>query len=232
MTTGTANGTATPEIARPLDADEVPLRGGYRGPDDHLPLRLALHSLGRHAADRTALGDELMRAMSDDLMQDGDVNRALQRVPLGPTTRRRGRAGLQGPDAAPRDRRQEQLERYDLQSMLATSRSASNRSSRPSARGSTGRPTRREEQSRRTSSTPEQEAGRSSKQQRGAEQAARVRAVRSGQSGELEPASPDGGDEQDRRRCWKNDGRPQAATRRACRRTRRGHPGADRTTTS
>ena len=65
--------------------------------------------------------DDLMRAMSDDLMQDGDVNRALQRL---------FRWGFQRPDGEQtpvlqgllqklRERRQEQLERYDMQSMLS-----------------------------------------------------------------------------------------------------------------
>src|SRR5215216_4505095 len=65
--------------------------------------------------------DDLMRAMSEDLMQDGDVNRALQRL---------FRWGFQRPDGDDvpglqvlmqrlRDRRQEQLERFDLQSMLS-----------------------------------------------------------------------------------------------------------------
>ncbi|HET7094558.1 MAG TPA: VWA domain-containing protein [Thermomicrobiales bacterium] len=64
--------------------------------------------------------DDLMRAMSDDLLQDGDLNRALQRL---------FRWGFERPDGdhVPglremlerlRDRRQEQLSRYDMGSML------------------------------------------------------------------------------------------------------------------
>ncbi|MDQ3413198.1 MAG: VWA domain-containing protein [Chloroflexota bacterium] len=64
--------------------------------------------------------DELMRAMSDDLMQDGDLNRALQRL---------FRWGFEQPDGEHvpglrelmqrlRERRQQQLDRYDLSSIL------------------------------------------------------------------------------------------------------------------
>ena len=64
--------------------------------------------------------DELMRAMSDDLMQDGDLNRALQRL---------FRWGFERPDGEQvpglrelmqrlKERRQEQLSRYDLGSVL------------------------------------------------------------------------------------------------------------------
>lgn len=64
--------------------------------------------------------DELMRAMSEDLMQDGDLNRAMQRL---------FRWGFEQPDGdhVPglrelmqrlRERRQEQLDRYDLSSIL------------------------------------------------------------------------------------------------------------------
>ncbi|HEX5992930.1 MAG TPA: VWA domain-containing protein, partial [Thermomicrobiales bacterium] len=65
--------------------------------------------------------DDLMRAMSDDLMQDGDVNRALQRLFRWGFQRPDGEEvpGLQGLMQRLRDRRQEQLERYDLQSMLS-----------------------------------------------------------------------------------------------------------------
>lgn len=65
--------------------------------------------------------DDLMRAMSEDLMQDGDVNRALQRLFRWGFQRLDGEdvPGLQGLMQRLRDRRQEQLERYDLQSMLS-----------------------------------------------------------------------------------------------------------------
>src|SRR5215213_7014940 len=65
--------------------------------------------------------DDLMRAMSEDLMQDGDVNRALQRLFRWGFQRPDGEEvpGLQGLMQRLRDRRQEQLERYDLQSMLS-----------------------------------------------------------------------------------------------------------------
>src|SRR5215216_107745 len=65
--------------------------------------------------------DDLMRAMSDDLMQDGDVNRAMQRLFRWGFQRPDGEdvPGLQSLMQRLRDRRQEQLERYDLQSMLS-----------------------------------------------------------------------------------------------------------------
>src|SRR4051794_5505007 len=65
--------------------------------------------------------DDLMRAMSEDLMQDGDVNRALQRLFRWGFQRPDGEdvPGLQGLMQRLRDRRQEQLERYDLKSMLS-----------------------------------------------------------------------------------------------------------------
>jgi uncharacterized protein with von Willebrand factor type A (vWA) domain len=65
--------------------------------------------------------DDLMRAMSEDLMQDGDVNRAMQRLFRWGFQRPDGEEvpGLQGLMQRLRDRRQEQLERYDLQSMLS-----------------------------------------------------------------------------------------------------------------
>ena len=65
--------------------------------------------------------DDLMRAMSEDLMQDGDVNRALQRLFRWGFQRPDGDdvPGLQGLMQRLRDRRQEQLQRYDLQSMLS-----------------------------------------------------------------------------------------------------------------
>src|SRR5215207_4586777 len=65
--------------------------------------------------------DDLMRAMSEDLMQDGDVNRPMQRLFRWGFQRPDGQdvPGLQGLMQRLRDRRQEQLERYDLQSMLS-----------------------------------------------------------------------------------------------------------------
>ncbi len=65
--------------------------------------------------------DELMRVMSEDLMQDGDVNRAMQRLFRWGFQRPDGEdvPGLQELMQRLRDRRQEQLERYDLQSMLS-----------------------------------------------------------------------------------------------------------------
>src|SRR5215213_11352314 len=58
---------------------------------------------------------------ADDLMQDGDVNRAMQRLFRWGFQRPDGEnvPGLQGLMQRLRDRRQEQLERYDLQSMLS-----------------------------------------------------------------------------------------------------------------
>ena len=65
--------------------------------------------------------DELMRAMSEDLIQDGDVNRALQRLFRWGFQRPDGEnvPGLQALLQRLRDKRQEQLQRYDLQSMLS-----------------------------------------------------------------------------------------------------------------
>src|SRR5436190_6827625 len=65
--------------------------------------------------------EDLMQAMSEDLMQDGDVNRALQRLFRWGFQRPDGEnvPGLQGLLQRLRDRRQEQLERYNLQSMLS-----------------------------------------------------------------------------------------------------------------
>jgi uncharacterized protein with von Willebrand factor type A (vWA) domain len=65
--------------------------------------------------------EDLMRAMSDDLMQDGDVNRAMQRLFRWGFQRPDGEnvPGLQGLLQKLRERRQEQLERYNLQSMLS-----------------------------------------------------------------------------------------------------------------
>jgi uncharacterized protein with von Willebrand factor type A (vWA) domain len=59
--------------------------------------------------------------MSEDLMQDGDVNRAMQRLFRWGFQRPDGEdvPGLQGLMQRLRDRRQEQLQRYDLQSMLS-----------------------------------------------------------------------------------------------------------------
>ncbi|MGH2616539.1 MAG: VWA domain-containing protein [Thermomicrobiales bacterium] len=65
--------------------------------------------------------DDLMRAMSDDLMQDGDVNRAMQRLFRWGFQRPDGEhvPGLQGLMQRLRERRQQQLEQYNLQSMLS-----------------------------------------------------------------------------------------------------------------
>ena len=65
--------------------------------------------------------DDLMQAMSDDLMQDGDVNRALQRLFRWGFQRPDGEnvPGLQGLMQRLRERRQQQLEQYNLQSMLS-----------------------------------------------------------------------------------------------------------------
>ena len=65
--------------------------------------------------------DDLMRAMSDDLMQDGDVNRALQRLFRWGFQRPDGEhvPGLQALMQRLRERRQQQLEQYNLQSMLS-----------------------------------------------------------------------------------------------------------------
>lgn len=64
---------------------------------------------------------DLMQAMSEDLMHDGDVNRALQRLFRWGFQRPDGEdvPGLQGLLQRVRERRQEQLERYNLQSMLS-----------------------------------------------------------------------------------------------------------------
>jgi uncharacterized protein with von Willebrand factor type A (vWA) domain len=65
--------------------------------------------------------DDLMRAMSDDLMQDGDVNRALQRLFRWGFQRPDGEnvPGLQALVQRLRERRQEQLDRFNLQSLLS-----------------------------------------------------------------------------------------------------------------
>lgn len=65
--------------------------------------------------------EDLLNAMSEDLMQDGDVNRALQRLFRWGFQRPDGEnvPGLQGLLQRLRERRQEQLERYNLQSMLS-----------------------------------------------------------------------------------------------------------------
>ena len=65
--------------------------------------------------------EDLMRAMADDLMQDGDVNRALQRLFRWGFQRPDGEnvPGLQSLLQRLRERRQQQLERYNLQSMLS-----------------------------------------------------------------------------------------------------------------
>ncbi len=64
--------------------------------------------------------DDLMRAMGDDLMQDGDLNRALQRLFRWGFERQDGEhvPGLREMMERLRERRQEQLSRYDLGSML------------------------------------------------------------------------------------------------------------------
>ena len=64
--------------------------------------------------------DDLMRAMSDDLMQDGDLNRALQRLFRWGFERQDGEQvpGLRELMQRLQDQRQEQLNRYDLGSML------------------------------------------------------------------------------------------------------------------
>jgi len=64
---------------------------------------------------------DLMQAMSEDLMHDGDVNRALQRLFRWGFQRPDGEdvPGLQGLLQRVRERRQEQLDRYNLQSMLS-----------------------------------------------------------------------------------------------------------------
>src|SRR5918997_7084337 len=64
--------------------------------------------------------DELMRAMSDDLMQDGDLNRALQRLFRWGFERPDGEhvPGLRELMQRLKERRQEQLNRYDLGSVL------------------------------------------------------------------------------------------------------------------
>src|SRR5918997_673717 len=64
--------------------------------------------------------DELMRAMSDDLMQDGDLNRALQRLFRWGFERPDGEhvPGLRELMQRLKERRQEQLGRYDLGSIL------------------------------------------------------------------------------------------------------------------
>ena len=65
--------------------------------------------------------EDLMQAMSDDLMQDGDVNRAMQRLFRWGFQKPDGQdvPGLQGLLQRLRDRRQEQLDRFNLQSMLS-----------------------------------------------------------------------------------------------------------------
>jgi hypothetical protein len=65
--------------------------------------------------------DDLMQAMSDDLMQDGDVNRALQRLFRWGFQRPDGEQvpGLQALMQRLRERRQQKLEQYNLQSMLS-----------------------------------------------------------------------------------------------------------------
>jgi uncharacterized protein with von Willebrand factor type A (vWA) domain len=64
--------------------------------------------------------EDLMRAMSDDLLQDGDLNRALQRLFRWGFDRPDGEhvPGLREMLERLRERRQEQLSRYDMGSML------------------------------------------------------------------------------------------------------------------
>jgi uncharacterized protein with von Willebrand factor type A (vWA) domain len=64
--------------------------------------------------------DDLMKAMGDDLMQDGDLNRALQRLFRWGFERQDGDhvPGLREMMERLRERRQEQLGRYNLGSML------------------------------------------------------------------------------------------------------------------
>jgi uncharacterized protein with von Willebrand factor type A (vWA) domain len=64
--------------------------------------------------------DDLMKAMGDDLMQDGDLNRALQRLFRWGFEKQDGDhvPGLREMMERLRERRQEQLSRYNLGSML------------------------------------------------------------------------------------------------------------------
>jgi uncharacterized protein with von Willebrand factor type A (vWA) domain len=64
--------------------------------------------------------DDLMQAMADDLLQDGDLNRALQRLFRWGFDRPDGDhvPGLREMLERLRDRRQEQLSRYDMGSLL------------------------------------------------------------------------------------------------------------------
>src|SRR5947199_6645857 len=63
--------------------------------------------------------DDLLKAMSDDLMSDGDIRRALQRLFQRGAQMPQGRMpGLQDLLKQLRQRRQQQLERYDLGSAL------------------------------------------------------------------------------------------------------------------
>jgi uncharacterized protein with von Willebrand factor type A (vWA) domain len=64
--------------------------------------------------------DDLMKAMGDDLMQDGDLNRALQRLFRWGFERQDGEhvPGLRELMERVREERQEQLSRYNLGSML------------------------------------------------------------------------------------------------------------------
>ncbi len=64
--------------------------------------------------------DDLMRAMSDDLTQDGDLNRALQRLFRWGFEKQDGDhvPGLREMMERVKERRQEQLGRYDLGSMI------------------------------------------------------------------------------------------------------------------
>ncbi|MFM9105971.1 MAG: hypothetical protein ACKOWF_04655, partial [Chloroflexota bacterium] len=64
--------------------------------------------------------EDLMKAMGDDLMQDGDLNRALQRLFRWGFERQNGDhvPGLRDLMEKVRESRQEQLSRYNLGSML------------------------------------------------------------------------------------------------------------------
>src|SRR5436305_389639 len=64
--------------------------------------------------------DDLMQAMADDLLQDGDLNRALQRLFRWGFDRPDGDhvPGLREMLERLRERRQDQLSRYDMGSML------------------------------------------------------------------------------------------------------------------
>ena len=89
--------------------------------------------------------DDLMRAMSDDLMQDGDVNRALQRLFRWGFQRPDGEnvPGCRGSCSACANAARSNSSATTCSRCSATSRSASSRSSPPSARASRRVSTRR-----------------------------------------------------------------------------------------